>query len=120
MAMLTSRRKEAPSYGCHVASLLLGLPRSGESRASMVGFYQIEITVDRARPVSLRCGFRLQTRPPVGNRWATILTTYYDLGEFDQKGGVPTWFGSKAELLDLDPVRSRTRAASVCGSGVQS
>ena len=26
---------------------------------------------------------------------------YYDLGDFDQKGGVPTWFGSKAELLDL-------------------
>jgi alpha-amylase len=26
---------------------------------------------------------------------------YYDLGEFDQKGGVPTWFGSKAELLDV-------------------
>ena len=26
---------------------------------------------------------------------------YYDLGEFDQKGGVPTWFGYKAELLDL-------------------
>ena len=26
---------------------------------------------------------------------------YYDLGEFDQKGGVPTWFGSRAELLDL-------------------
>lgn len=26
---------------------------------------------------------------------------YYDLGEFDQKGGKPTWFGSKSELLDL-------------------
>ena len=26
---------------------------------------------------------------------------YYDLGEFDQKGGVPTCFGSKADLLDL-------------------
>jgi alpha-amylase len=26
---------------------------------------------------------------------------YYDLGEFDQKGSVKTWFGSKAELLDL-------------------
>jgi hypothetical protein len=26
---------------------------------------------------------------------------YYDLGEFDQKGGAPNWFGSKAELLDL-------------------
>lgn len=26
---------------------------------------------------------------------------YYDLGEFNQKGGVPTWYGSKAELLDL-------------------
>jgi hypothetical protein len=26
---------------------------------------------------------------------------YYNPGEFDQKGGVPTWFGSKAELLDV-------------------
>ncbi len=26
---------------------------------------------------------------------------YYDLGEFDQKGTVKTWFGSKAELADL-------------------
>ena len=26
---------------------------------------------------------------------------YYDLGEFDQKGSVPTWFGTKAELLAL-------------------
>ncbi len=26
---------------------------------------------------------------------------YYDLGEFDQKGGVPTWFGTKQELLAL-------------------
>jgi len=26
---------------------------------------------------------------------------YYDLGEFNQCGGVPTWFGAKAELLDL-------------------
>ena len=26
---------------------------------------------------------------------------YYDLGEFDQKGFVPTWFGTKAQLLDL-------------------
>ena len=26
---------------------------------------------------------------------------YYDLGEFDQKGSVPTWFGTKSELLSL-------------------
>jgi len=26
---------------------------------------------------------------------------YYDLGEFDQKGTVPTWFGTKKELLSL-------------------
>ena len=26
---------------------------------------------------------------------------YYDLGEFDQKGTVPTWFGTKQELLNL-------------------
>ena len=26
---------------------------------------------------------------------------YYDLGEFDQKGSVATWFGPKADLLAL-------------------
>ena len=26
---------------------------------------------------------------------------YYDLGEFDQKGSVPTWFGTRSQLLDL-------------------
>lgn len=26
---------------------------------------------------------------------------YYDLGEFDQKGGIPTWFGTRAELESL-------------------
>ena len=26
---------------------------------------------------------------------------YYDLGEFDQKGSIPTWFGTKAELQNL-------------------
>ncbi len=26
---------------------------------------------------------------------------YYDLGEYDQKGAVPTWFGTKQELLTL-------------------
>jgi alpha-amylase len=26
---------------------------------------------------------------------------YYDLGEFDQKGSIPTWFGTTQELLDL-------------------
>jgi hypothetical protein len=26
---------------------------------------------------------------------------YYDLGQFDQKGNIKTWFGSKQELLDL-------------------
>ena len=26
---------------------------------------------------------------------------YYDLGEFDQKGSIPTWFGTSSQLLDL-------------------
>src|SRR5947209_2439233 len=26
---------------------------------------------------------------------------YYDLGEYDQKGSVATWFGTKQDLLDL-------------------
>ncbi len=34
---------------------------------------------------------------------------YYDLGEFDQKGGVPTWFGTRAALEEL------VRAAHAAG-----
>ena len=26
---------------------------------------------------------------------------YYDLGEFNQKGSIPTWFGTRSQLLDL-------------------
>jgi alpha-amylase len=26
---------------------------------------------------------------------------YYDLGEFDQKGGIPTWFGTRQDLMAL-------------------
>lgn len=26
---------------------------------------------------------------------------YYDLGEFDQKGTIPTWFGTRSQLMDL-------------------
>ena len=26
---------------------------------------------------------------------------FYDLGEFDQKGGIPTWFGTRSELEAL-------------------
>jgi len=26
---------------------------------------------------------------------------YYDLGEVNQKGGVPTWYGKKADLLSM-------------------
>ncbi|NTW48608.1 MAG: alpha-amylase [Chlorobiales bacterium] len=37
---------------------------------------------------------------------------YYDLGEFDQKGSVKTWFGSKQDLLDLITI------AHTCGMTV--
>jgi alpha-amylase len=26
---------------------------------------------------------------------------YYDLGDYDQKGAIPTWFGTKNDLLSL-------------------
>lgn len=53
-------------------------------------------------------GFDALWLPPV-HKAANIFGTsmgydpydYYDLGEFDQKGAVKTWFGSRQELLDL-------------------
>ncbi len=57
-------------------------------------------------PDLAREGFTALWLPPAGKAasWESMgydPYDYYDLGEFDQKGGVPTWFGSKDELLAL-------------------
>ena len=57
-------------------------------------------------PAIAQAGFTALWLPPANKaaNWKSMgydPYDYYDLGEFDQKGGVPTWFGSKAELLDL-------------------
>jgi alpha-amylase len=59
-------------------------------------------------PALARVGFTSLWLPPV-HKAANLVGfsmgydpyDYYDLGEFDQKGKVPTWFGTKQELLDL-------------------
>src|SRR6266850_420533 len=67
-------------------------------------------------PAIAQAGFTALWLPPANKAasWKSMgydPYDYYDLGEFDQKGGVPTWFGSKAELLDL--------IQSAHGSGLQ-
>jgi alpha-amylase len=65
---------------------------------------------------SLRAaGFTALWLPPVskagnvgGNSMGYDPYDYYDLGEYDQKGGVPTWFGTKAELLALIETAHKT------------
>jgi alpha-amylase len=57
-------------------------------------------------PTIAQAGFTALWLPPANKAagWKSMgydPYDYYDLGEFDQKGGVPTWFGSKAELLDF-------------------
>ena len=57
-------------------------------------------------PLIAQAGFTALWLPPANKAagWKSMgydPYDYYDLGEFDQKGGMPTWFGSKAELLDL-------------------
>jgi len=57
-------------------------------------------------PLIAEAGFTALWLPPANKAtsWKSMgydPYDYYDLGEFDQKGGTPTWFGSKAELLDL-------------------
>jgi alpha-amylase len=57
-------------------------------------------------PALQQAGFTALWLPPVSKAasWKSMgydPYDYYDLGEFDQKGGVPTWFGSKDELVDL-------------------
>lgn len=59
-------------------------------------------------PELAKIGFTALWLPPVhkaanlsGSSMGYDPYDYYDLGEFEQKGAIKTWFGSKAELLDL-------------------
>jgi len=68
--------------------------------------HQWWVEIKNRIPALQRAGFTALWLPPVSKAawWKSMgydPYDYYDLGEFDQKGGVSTWFGSKAELLDL-------------------
>ena len=68
--------------------------------------HQWSVFIKSKLPSIARAGFTALWLPPANKAagWKSMgydPYDYYDLGEFDQKGGVPTWFGSKAELLDL-------------------
>jgi len=65
-------------------------------------------TVREQVPWLAKVGFSALWLPPVhkaanlfGPSMGYDPYDYYDLGEFDQKGGIPTWFGTKKELLGL-------------------
>lgn len=65
--------------------------------------HQWWVEVRRRIPSLQQAGFTALWLPPVGKGawWKSMgydPYDYYDLGEFDQKGGVPTWFGTRAEL----------------------
>ena len=42
---------------------------------------------------------------------------YYDLGEIDQKGSVPTWFGSRSQLEQLINEAHTQWNAGICRPG---
>src|ERR1041384_7061877 len=57
-------------------------------------------------PAIAQAGLTALRLPPVNKpaSWQSMGYShydYYDLGEFDQKGGAPTWFGSKGQLVEL-------------------
>jgi len=65
-------------------------------------------TIRAQIPALAKVGFTSLWLPPVhkaGNLAGPSMGydpyDYYDLGEFDQKGTIPTWFGTKNELLAL-------------------
>jgi alpha-amylase len=65
-------------------------------------------TIRAEIPALAEAGFTALWLPPVhkaanlaGPSMGYDPYDYYDLGEFDQKGSVPTWFGTKKDLLAL-------------------
>jgi alpha-amylase len=65
-------------------------------------------TIRQEIPGLAKTGFTALWLPPV-HKAANLMGPsmgydpydYYDLGEFDQKGSIPTWFGNKKDLLAL-------------------
>ncbi len=64
--------------------------------------------INQEIPLLAKAGFTALWLPPVhkaanlfGPSMGYDPYDYYDLGEFDQKGSVPTWFGSRQELNQL-------------------
>jgi alpha-amylase len=65
-------------------------------------------TIRQEIPGLAKTGFTALWLPPV-HKAANLMGSsmgydpydYYDLGEFDQKGSIPTWFGNKKDLLSL-------------------
>ena len=57
-------------------------------------------------PILKKAGFTALWLPPPSKASSNPsmgydVYDYFDLGEFDQKGSVPTWFGSKDDLIEL-------------------
>ena len=70
--------------------------------------YQWWKVIQKAVPSLAKTGFSSLWLPPAhkaGNLDGTSMGydpyDYYDLGDFDQKGSIPTWFGTKNDLLNL-------------------
>jgi alpha-amylase len=68
--------------------------------------HQWWVELKKRIPALQKAGFTALWLPPVNKAasWKSMgydPYDYYDLGDFNQKGGTPTWFGTKAELLDL-------------------
>jgi alpha-amylase len=64
------------------------------------------IEIKKRIPALQKVGFTALWLPPVSKAawWKSMgydPYDYYDLGEFNQKGEVPTWFGTRDELEDL-------------------
>jgi alpha-amylase len=67
--------------------------------------YQWWNHINEKIPLLAKTGFTALWLPPIhkaanlfGPSMGYDPYDYYDLGEFDQKGGVPTWFGTRKEL----------------------
>ena len=71
-----------------------------------------------------KSGFNALWLPPI-NKGASNTSMgydpydYFDLGDFDQKGGTKTWYGNKAELQALIAKAKAERDGLLCGHGAE-
>ena len=94
------KRNGARTHGCHDAGFLLGSPKHDKKEHEWWNFIAEKVE-DLGKAGFNALWFLRSRKPPSDLSMGYDPYDYFDLGDFDQKGGTKTYYGNRAELEAL-------------------